>query len=300
VPPVALVTARDARDVDEDLPPLVDALAAIGVEADVVVWDDVSVGWESYRLVVLRSTWDYVEAHDDFLAWAARVAVVTALANPVEVVAWNTDKKYLRDLEEAGVPVAPTAWFSPGAPLPDTDALGAVAGGADVVVKPGVSAGSRNTARYAPSRSDLARAAAHVARLVAAGRDVLVQPYVTGIDHEGETAVVYIDGALSHGLRKGPMLERGERHVHGLFAVEDMGARDPTSAQAAVAEAALRAATALAGATGPLLYARVDLVPDAAGNPMVLELELTEPSLFHAYAPESAARFAAAIARRLG
>jgi O-ureido-D-serine cyclo-ligase len=178
------------------------------------------------------------------------------------------------------------------------DALALVAGGADVVVKPGVSAGSRDTARYAPD--DLARAAVHVARLVAAGRDVLVQPYVAGIDDDGETGVVYIDGVLSHGLRKGPMLERGERQVEGLFAVEDMGGRQPTLLQAEVAEAALRVATAVAGTSEPLLYARVDLVPDADGDPMVLELELTEPSLFHAYAPGSAERFAAAIAKRLG
>ncbi len=156
-----------------------------------------------------------------------------------------------------------------------------------------------DTAKYRmiDGGSDNGRAAAeaHVARLHASGRVALVQPYLDAVEGErGETALVFLEGRLSHAYRKGPMLVPGLAVVGDLFVEEDIRPATPTAAELAVAAAAL---AAIPG--GPSLYARVDVIPDAAGDPVVLERELVEPSLFLGHAEGSADRVAAAIADRL-
>jgi len=291
---VALVTAERARGLDEDMPLLLAALAARGLAAAEVVWDDPAVEWSGFDLVVVRSTWDYFARREEFLAWAERVAAVTALHNPVSVLRWNSDKRYLRDLERAGVPIVPTTFVELGeaaaAALPEEAML-------DLIVKPAVSAGSNDTARYRPGERDAALE--HVAHLRAEGRVAMVQPYQRGVDEHGETALLYFDGRFSHAIRKGAIFAGGPQMVGGLFAREDIQPREPSVAEREVGDAGLRAAAAVLPAeTAPLLYARVDLVPLADGSPGVLELELCEPSVFVAHAEGSAERFAAAIARR--
>jgi glutathione synthase/RimK-type ligase-like ATP-grasp enzyme len=260
---VALVTAAEARDLDEDLPPLLRALREIGLGAEAVVWDDPRVAWEDYALAVVRSTWDYVPRREAFLAWAdAR----SRLANSAAILRWNTDKRYLRELAAGGAPVAPTSWIEPRDPvrLPSDRPF---------VVKPAVSAGSKDTARYAPGD---AKAVDHVRGLQAAGRVVMVQPYLDGIDAHGETGMIFIAGRYSHAIRKGAILRPDVQYVGGLFAKEDIGRREPSAAERAVADQVLSLVP------GDLLYARVDVAPGPAGTPVLLELELTEPSLFFA------------------
>ncbi|HET9767438.1 MAG TPA: hypothetical protein VFS60_11365 [Thermoanaerobaculia bacterium] len=290
---VALVTAARARGLDEDMPLLLAALAARGLEAVEVVWDDPAVEWAGFDLVVLRSTWDYYACREEFLAWAERVAAVSELQNPVPVLRWNTDKRYLRDLERAGVPIVPTRFVGPGEPatLPADGEL-------DVIVKPAVSAGSNDTARYRAGEREAALA--HVARLRGEGRVAMVQPYQHAVDEQGETALLYFDGRFSHAIRKGAIFAGGPEIVGGLFAREEIRPREASSAERAVGDAALRgAAGVLPAEVLPLLYARVDLVPLADGSPGVLELELCEPSVFVAHAEGAAERFVAAIAQRL-
>jgi glutathione synthase/RimK-type ligase-like ATP-grasp enzyme len=248
------------------------------------VWDDPSVDWDGFDLVVVRCTWDYPERRDAFVDWARRVP---RLANPAEVIAWNTDKRYLAEMAADGLPVVPTAFVAPGEPLaaPPADEL---------VVKPSVSAGARATARYLASERDAI--AAHVRRLHAEGRTAMVQPYLGAVDEAGETALLYLGGELSHAIRKGPLLERGKGEPDGLFAEEDIRPRDPSPAELALGERALAAMTARFGA---LLYARVDLLPSPDG-PVIVEVELTEPSLFLGHAEGAPARLAEAIARAVG
>jgi glutathione synthase/RimK-type ligase-like ATP-grasp enzyme len=212
---------------------------------------------------------------------------VPRLVNPAPVLAWNTDKRYLDELAAAGLPTVPTTFLAPG------DAF-AAPDGAELVVKPTVSAGSRDTRRHDGERRDAA--IAHVAELHAAGRTAMVQPYLGDVDHAGETALLHFDGALSHAIRKGPMLAHGRQPPSGLYAIEDIVAREPSAAELAVSE---RVMAAVAERFGTLLYARVDLLPGPDGAPVLIELELTEPSLFFAHAPGSAERFARAIAARL-
>jgi glutathione synthase/RimK-type ligase-like ATP-grasp enzyme len=277
-----LATCRAHPAGDEDAPLLLAACAAAGLDTDWRVWDDAAVHWRSYDLVVIRSTWDYVPRRDDFVAWAESQP---RLANPADVIRWNTDKTYLRDLAAAGVPVVPTEHLEPGA----TPAW--PADWAEVVVKPAVSVGGRDTARYGPAEADRARA--HAAKLLAAGRRVLVQPYLAAVDEVGETAVVHVGGRYSHALGKAALLvPGGAAEIDAMWRPERIEAREPAVAELALAGQAL---AAVPGGPERLLYARVDLLPGPTGDPLVAEVELTEPSLFLVAVPAAADRFAAAI-----
>jgi glutathione synthase/RimK-type ligase-like ATP-grasp enzyme len=278
VPSVAIVTCSRLPDLDDDDRPLVPALAARGVEAVPAVWDDPAVDWDRFDLAVLRSPWDYSDDVDGFVAWAG---AVPRLANPAATIAWNVDKHYLAQLGAAGVPTIRTSYVRPGEPLP------ALPEG-EVVVKPTVSAGSRDTLRL----DDPGEITAHVAHIHGLGKVAMVQPYLAAVDDRGETAVVFLDGEHSHAARKGPLLPLGHSLVGaGLYARETMTPREATPAELEVAHAAL------AVVPGPLLYARVDLLTDDDGAPVVLEIEVTEPSLVLAFGgPAAVDRFAAAIA----
>ena len=284
---VALVTCAEFADLEADDRLVLAPLASHGIAAEPAVWDDPTVDWAAYDLAVLRSPWDYPARREEFLAWAARVP---RLANPADVVAWNTDKRYLVDLATAGVPVVPTTWLDPGTPWtpPETGRI---------VLKPAVGAGSIDAGQYdCADREHRRLAADHVARLHAAGRTVMLQPYLPAVDTYGETALLFFRGAYSHAIRKGPMLAGPDLGTKGLYKPEQISAREPTPAERAVAE---RVLAAVPGAPD-LLYARVDLIPGPDGAPVLVELELTEPSLFLALARGAADRFAAAVAATLG
>ncbi|MGH3550230.1 MAG: ATP-grasp domain-containing protein [Pseudonocardiaceae bacterium] len=281
------MTARAAVGTDDDEPLLLAALSEEGAVVEVVEWDDPVADWSAFDLAVVRSTWDYTLRRDAFLVWATATAGRTRLRNGPDVLAWNTDKTYLGELAAAGVPVVPTTFLTPD------DELRPPAGDGDFVVKPSVSAGSRDTARYTAGEAAAARN--HAQRLLNAGRTVLVQPYQDSVDIRGETALMFVNGRFSHAARKAALLAVGRPPTpEKLFATETMAAAVPTSAEREVADAVL-AATPF----GPteLLYARVDLLQGSAGRPLLLELELVEPSMFLPYAPAQAvSRFAAAIA----
>jgi hypothetical protein len=281
---VALVTCAEVPELDPDDRLLLDPLASLQVGADAVVWDDAGVNWGAYDLVVLRSTWDYPRRRDEFVAWAR---TVPRLANSADVVAWNTDKRYLGELVSAGVPVVPTEWIAPA------DAWALPARG-EWVIKPAVSAGSLDTGRYDladPEHRQLALA--HLGRLRQADRLAMVQPYLPSVDTQGETALLFFAGRYSHAIRKGPMLTGPDEPVPGLYKVEDIQPRQPSDADLAVA---VRALAAVPGGAERMLYARVDLVVGRDGEPLVMELELTEPSLFLNTTATAAPAFAAAIA----
>lgn len=285
MPTLALTTAISACGLDEDLYPLQDACTAAGLRADIVAWDDPTVSWTRFDAIVLRSPWDYTQRLPEFLAWCERVGASTPLLNPLDVVRWNTDKHYLGELAARGVPVIPSHYIEPGqdpATLPVFD---------EFVVKPCVGAGSRGAKRFAAA--DHAQAVEHARGLLDAGYSVLVQPYLAQVDEAGETALLFFDGAFSHAIRKGPLLRRGEDPTRALFAPEKIQSRTPSEEERAVAKQVLAALP-----FERLAYARVDLLPSPTG-PQLLELELTEPSLFFATAPGSADRFAEVLKNRL-
>ena len=288
-PSVAVVTCEAFRTLEDDDQLLVTVLVEQGAHAQPEVWTDASVDWAAYDRVLIRSPWDYSDHRDDFLAWARRVAAVTELRNPATLIAWNTDKTYLRELAAAGIPITPTTFIDAEASLaawePPTDC-------ATFVVKPSVSAGSRDTIRVPNDAAGAERARAHIAMLIGQGKTAMVQPYLDSVDELGETALMFIDGSFSHAIRKGPLLSLngdGER-VGDLYMKEQI---DPRTAAADERELAERILDRVPG--GRPLYARVDLVRLADGSPVLLELELCEPSLFFAHGEGSAARLASAL-----
>ncbi|WP_089156133.1 ATP-grasp domain-containing protein [Micromonospora sp. NBS 11-29] len=290
-PRVALVTCAALPDLDPDDRLALGPLAARGVDAEAAVWDDPAVDWAGYDLVVLRSPWDYMPRRDEFVAWTRSVP---ALVNPADVVDWNTDKRYLADLAAAGVPTVPTVWVTPG------ESWKPPASG-EYVLKPAISAGSLDTGRYDladPEHRELA--SAHARRLADAGRVTMVQPYLDAVDTAGETALLFLAGpdglSFSHAIRKGPMLTGPDRGETALYRQERIDARAATDEQRAVAEQVL---AAVPGGADRLLYARVDLIPGPDGSPVLVEVELTEPSLFVGYADGAPDRLAEAVVTHL-
>jgi hypothetical protein len=277
---VALATATKIRKEDFDEAPLVAALSSAGVPARVLAWDDPAAQPEiaAAAACVLRSTWNYVPNYDRFIPWIDACAQRTRLWNPAPTVRWNSHKAYLLELEARGIPIIPTRLVPVGARPALAELIGDWAA---VVVKPAISAGSLHTIRV--DRGDLAPGDAHLAAMTR-DRDMLVQRYEPAVEGYGERSLIWIDGALTHAIRKNPRFAADQENVSN------------TAVPIADDERAL-AAQVLATAPAPLLYARIDLVRDPAGRPLLMELELIEPSLFFAQHPPAAARMAAAIAR---
>jgi hypothetical protein len=277
---IAFVTSSTSRPHDADLPLLEAAAAERDADSDIVVWDDPAVEWASYDAVVVRSCWDYIARREEFLAWAA---TVPRLHNSHDILTWNTDKVYLRQLQDAGVPVIETRWdVAPGDDLGDHE---------EWVVKPTISAGSKDTARWG-TREEVW---AHSAALVAAGRTSMTQPYISSVDDEGETAMLYLGGVFSHSIRKGPLLRRGEGVRQDRDSREEITPRTPSAQQREISDHVLTTVTSLLGLDAAPLYARIDLVTGADGAPTLIELELTEPSLFLPQSDGGAGRLVDAV-----
>ncbi len=198
---ITFVSTSWAIELDPDLPLLLDAAGRRGIDAEITVWDDPAVDWSAYDAVVVRSCWDYITRREEFLAWAASVP---RLHNSHEVLAWNTDKVYLRQIEAAGVPIIETRW--------------------DVARR----GRPRRPRRMGRQAHDLGRITRHRAvgarpttsmptarQLVAAGRASMTQPYISSVDDEGETAMLFFGGEFSHAIRKGQLLHRGEGRAPG-------------------------------------------------------------------------------------
>lgn len=287
MPRVALATCLALPDLDEEDAPLVPALARVGIEGVPLVWNDPSIDWASYDLVAVRTTWDYPNKIAAFLEWADRVAAMRPLWNPASMLRWNTDKRYLRELSERGVPIVPTRWLERGS-TDDLAALSRDEGWETIVLKPVVSAGARRTRLAGPD--SMKEGQAFLTEQLTQ-RAMMAQPYVAEVSTTGELSLLYFNGTFSHAVRKIPGV--------GDFRVQtEHGGRvlsvEPTPAELAAGQ---RVLDALGEET---LYARVDLLPTADGEQRLLELEVTEPSMFLRWDAEAPARFAAAIAERLG
>ncbi len=256
-----------------------------GHTVEPLAWDDVSVAWGDFDLLVLRSTWDYHKRTDEFAAWlAARESAGDRLWNPPALVRWNMDKHYLQELATRGIATPPTAWLERGerASLPD---LLAVHGWRRAVVKPAMSATAFLTWTTTPESApaDQPQFTAMLERGA-----VLVQEFEEAIVR-GEWSVVFLGGELSHSALKLPA--RGDFRVQKEYG----GTSAPGMPPARVLGAAERV---LEVVRFPWLYARVDLV-DGASGVRLMELEMIEPDLFLRHHAEAPARFAAAILTRL-
>lgn len=292
---VALATCAELPHLDGDEEHLVRALGAAGVDHVIAPWDGPDAPFVDSDLAVIRSTWDYTRRVDEFVAWAARIELAMkgkpagqggALMNPASVVRWNTHKRYLTELAKEGVAIVPTAMLPRGTPANLKNLL-TVKGWTDgAVVKPCVSAGSRDTVRVNGVEVDEAQAL--IDRELPL-RDLMVQPYVKGIA-DGELSLIYVDGAFSHAVNKKP---RGDDFRSQPEFGSHVEAVAPTDAQRRAADDIMRTVG------GRLLYGRVDFVTGDDGAPWLMELELVEPSLYLAWDDKAAGRLAAAVRRVL-
>jgi hypothetical protein len=266
-----------------------EAVALLG--GQYAAWNDDGVDWQDFDRVLIRSTWDYTSNRAEFVRWAHSVGAGRLLNAPA-LVEWNSDKSYLREID---APTVPTTFVGPGDPVPGLRG--------EVVVKPTVSAGAVDTGRFRPSHHDRARDL--VQRITDSGRTAMIQPYLDGIGTKGETALVFIDGELSHVLHKKPVLRPNEIAplaeavgsvvaAAAMFDPDLVTAGKAESAQIAVAE---RVVGQVADRFGVPTFARVDLVPGPDGEPILLELEAVEPCLYLDTAPGAAARLADAVLR---
>lgn len=277
---VALASCVTLPDPDDDAAPLLDALRAAGMTAEVLAWDDPRADFGRARLTLLRSTWNYPERPADFLAWIDRTAAASIMWNPPQVVKWNVHKGYLLELQKQGVPVVPTELVGRGSDA-TLEVIAGARGWSDVVIKPAISAGSRGTMRARDFAAIRGRGGDHLRALLRDG-DVLVQPYVASVEGHGERSMVWIDGEVTHAVRKSPRFPGDPESTSPVGVGEDER------------QLAMRA---VAAAPSPLLYARVDMARDENGAPRVMELELIEPSLFFPRSVEGLRRYVAAVKR---
>ena len=273
---VAFLTLRDRGNfvIDDEL--AIAVLRGRGCEVDEIPWQN-DAEWKSYDSVMVRSTWDYQRAAESFLAVLERIAAVTTLWNPIDVIRWNIRKTYLRDLAAKGVPIVPTT-FGSGATFRD---LMAKSGRA--VLKPVVSANAYDTFVLGdPKRT----ASLSLIESKFENREWLFQPFVSSVETEGEHSLFYFANQYSHAVLKQPAA--GDFRVqeeHGGIITPEQPAADVR-----------RVADAVIAAMGrPLAQARVDLVRLGDGTPALMELELIEPSLYFRTDPRAPDNFADAL-----
>jgi glutathione synthase/RimK-type ligase-like ATP-grasp enzyme len=272
---------------------LAEAVRDLGADIAIEPWDDPAVDWRGYELVVIRTTWNYARRRDEFLDWADRIG--DRLHNAPSLVRWNSDKHYLGDLAAAGIPVVETRYIEPADPVPELEG--------EVVVKPNVSVGARETGRFGPAMH--ASALELVASIQESGRAAMVQPYQRNVDTVGETAVVCIDGAPAHALKKRAVLRPDEvapRRNDAVGAAEIMYDPDlvtPAKATPAELDHARAVVAHVAERFDYLpLYARVDTIPGRDGAPVLMELEAIEPNFYLDQVPATGRRAAEAILAR--
>lgn len=284
---IAYVSCTELPEADIDERPLVEALIAAGHEARVVAWDDDSVDWAGFDLAVVRATWNYAQQVEKFSDWIDRVSALTTIVNPIETLKWNLHKGYLRELHEQGVSIIPTAFVDQGAEvcvaqIADDDGWG------KIVIKPMVSAGSFGTRVFDLDGGEGDGAQSFFDEMIAQ-RDMMIQKYMASVDTVGETALIVIDGELTHAIEKRPRFDDQDEEVYLRETISD--------------EMRAFATRVLDAAGKENLYARVDVIPDDDGKLMLSELELLEPSLFFPHFPRAVEVFVRGVekwAERVG
>ncbi len=284
---------------------VVESLQRLGIPTIRRAWCDRSVSWEQAQGALFRTTWDYFDRWPEFSAWLSETAKKTPLFNAPELVNWNLDKHYLGELEEHGVDVVPTAFV-------DRHQKGLLRefaqlwGWNDVVIKPAVAGAARDTYRVnfqgdRPKLSPEPVGGVECEPLWAAlvsKQDMLVQPFLSDIETAGEHSVVWLDGKVTHAVRK--CAKSGDFRVqddHGGTVRRTELSEELSQTALGIMEKTL----ALCAVKGwaPPLYARVDLMRGAQGNLLLSELEMVEPELWFRFSPEAADTLAEAIKIRL-
>lgn len=281
---IALVTSQVHPDIDPDDEGLIVALRAHGIEPTACMWNDPSVDWAAFDALLVRSTWDYFQHYTQFLHWYARIAELgVAIVNPLPLLIWNSDKRYLLELAKLDVPIIATT-HARGSDL--EAALASMSG--EVVVKPSVSGGAWHTVRGRIGSDEFDRALAALPREL----DYLIQPFMPQIVADGEWSLLFFGGVYSHAVLKKPGADdyRVQTYFGGTAELTE-----PDPSILAAARHALQAVTTLG--YRDQAYVRVDGVVDD-GVFRVMELEFIEPFLHFTAHPPAATLFATQLAQR--
>lgn len=279
---LGLLTHRGLPELDPDDQILQQELLQRSYEAIPVAWDEPRVTWSELDLLLVRSPWNYYLEPFRFFAWIEEVGKVIPFENPPHVLRWSIEKRYLFLLEKEGVSIVPTLLLKKGS-QPDVEQLQRWAGSNGFVLKPAIGADSFLTVVVPPENPGLGQE--HLNRWLSE-RDFLCQPYLPSVEDPGERCLVLFGGEFSHAVRKNA-LTRGGRWA-GLPEGVPV---EVTAEERETAGRILRTATTLLGLKQPPLYARVDFLPGPEGSPLLLELELAEPTLFFSADPDAAKRF---------
>jgi glutathione synthase/RimK-type ligase-like ATP-grasp enzyme len=257
---------------------LYEPLKASGWLAEEVSWRKTDVDWSVYDVVVIRTTWDYQDDVEGFLACLQQIEASSAvLHNSLKIVEWNISKNYLKDLQNQGINIVPTLWF-------DSFLLTELQAGfshfdtPQIVLKPLVSANADHTYRLTPE--NLVEQADDL-KAVFTKREFMLQPFLTGIVEEGEYSLFYFAGHYSHSILKRPH--------SGDFRVQEEHGGQLKSIQPCE-DMLTTARHCLAALPADVLYARIDLVRHK-NEFAVMEIELIEPSLYFNMDAKSPQRF---------
>jgi glutathione synthase/RimK-type ligase-like ATP-grasp enzyme len=276
---IALATCEELPQLDDDGRFVVDAFARLGAQAVPLIWSRADAPFAAFDATVIRTCWDYATVRDEFVDFARAQRV---LRNHLDLITWNTDKRYLSDLANLGFPVPESLFLAPG----EMEAFPE----GRIVVKPTVGAGSRGARRFEPHETH--DAVAHALELHRLGATALIQPYLEGVDEYGEAALIFFGGSFSHSVNKAAMLSVGGAgralDATGLAFAENITPHRPTTAELELAHAVIDSFDV------PPPYARVDLLPSPNG-PVIVEVELVEPSLFFSFTTGGEDRYARAI-----
>ena len=253
-----------------------DALTAAGVLVDPVPWTRAGE-ITGYDLILPLVAWGYFERPGEWFKLLDRLESEGApVVNSPAVLRWSSDKAYLAELGERGIPTVPTMAL-PRLTAAAIDDARRQFGTETIIAKPPVSAGAFNTFRLMagdPPPPPLL------------GRPAILQPFVAAIATTGEYSLILFDAALSHCVVKRP--QAGDFRVQPQYGGLTQ-ACDPPAGAEEIAQAAL------AAAPGRTTYARVDMIRDDSGQLAVMELELVEPALFLDHAPDRGAAFTRSI-----
>lgn len=276
--PGSLIRRTDAFEHDFTMDALRPAFAARGMEVTDLAWDDASANWAEFDAAIIGTTWDYWDRLEEFLAALTRIEDQTKLFNPAALVAWNSRKTYLRDLEAKGAQLIPTLWIDR---CGETEAQGAfdALGAETLVFKRQVGAGAKGQHRL--NRGEPVPEMPH---------PMMVQPYLPMIETEGEFSFIFIDGDLSHALVK--RAQPGDYRIQSSY-----GGREEVLHPSAEDLAAAKSVLDALGETP--LYGRVDMLRGPEGGLLLMELEVIEPYLYPVEGPELGERMAAALSGRL-
>ena len=277
--PGSQIRRSDAFEHDYMMDALRAPFAEKGLDLIDVDWADPTQNWADYGAAIIGTTWDYWDHADQFLATLDAIEAQTQLHNPAALVRWNAHKRYLEGLQQKGARLIPTLWID----RVDQAAFNAAfdqLGSDDLVFKRQVGAGAAGQYRLSPGDT-----------LPDMPHPMMVQPFLDRIQTEGEYSFIFIGGAFCHALLK--QAKAGDYRIQSSYGGFETPV-SPTPEDLADAQAVLNTLDEMP------LYARVDMLRDADGRLLLMELELIEPYLYPVEGPNLGSMMANALAEKLG